>query len=668
MLTMTYDFLKNRRDAFIKTAACLIAAVTLICAFAPIANVNAAATEISARADVFYLPSGTDVTAVGFDVDASAYSLRNGSRTPMKRGEKIDISSAKAKDSNGNEYYDVSFYNGSTGKRYKVYLLSALPTVYVETSAGIDIVNRDKNYRDTLATVVICDENGEAVYDDEAEETTSEIKCRGNATAGYAKKPYQIKLDKKTDLFGMGKAKTWILLANYVDPSFIRNAVSYNMAEALGLAFTPKSVFVNLYIDGKYNGLYQLIEKTQIGKNRIEIEDLEELTEQANAKASIDSYPTATEKGFGNNLAEISYVKNVKNPDDITGGYLIELDNLYGYREKSRFVTENGNTYVIKSPECASREQVLYIATLFAEMEEAIYSPDGKNSKGKHFAEYADVDSLLKIYMTFEMTKNWDAYIGSTFFYKDKDADGETSKIFGGPLWDCDHSYGNLNRMTYASDTAELWAAGTKRTDFSRFFGKHLIEHEECAEKLAEFCKTAADCASAMTASGGYIDSLAKKLHASAEADKLIWGYARHRDFSQFSIYVDDDGSANTAIGHLKDFMDRRTADMYEYFVGEKYVPREITETTAETTTVETTTVETTTAETTTVEAATETTVETTDETTVAQTTEAEPESSASVETTPDPSGCKSSAGALGATMSAAAILGVCAIKKKKRE
>lgn len=655
--------MKNKSMIPTRAAVALFAVMMVIFTFAPCMNVLAVGQEdILPSGEYYFLPSGTDVNAVTFNFDASAYMLRGGKRTPYQRGAAIDISSGKATDENGNTYYDVTFYNGSSSNRYRVYPLSQLPTVYIETSAGIGFVNADKNYRDLLATVEICDESGKSVYSDTELETNSELKKRGNATSGYAKKPYQIKLGKKTDLFGMGKAKTWLLLANYVDPSFIRNAVSYDIADSLGLSFTPKSVFVNLYIDGDFTGLYQLIEKTQIGSNRVEISDLEELTEKANNKAGLDSYPTATEKGFGGNLAEISYVKNVKNPDDITGGYLIELDNLYGYREKSRFTTENGNTYVLKSPEFASREQVLYIAKLFSEMEEAIYSPNGKNSLGKHFSEYADVDSLLKAYMTFEITKNWDAYIGSTFFYKDKDTDGETAKIFGGPIWDCDHSYGNLNRMTYATDTAELWAAGTKRTDFSRFFGKHLMEHDECKEKLAEYCKAVARHVTNMTADGGYVDALAKKLHASAEADKLIWGYRRHQDFSQFEVYIDENGSANTAIGHLKDFMVRRTADLYKFFVGETYVPQVTTETTTETAT-----------ETTAIETTKETMVQTTEsatQTTAFTTADNAETSSVPAETAPSkPSGgCRSSAGVAGAIASAAAVLCALALKKKKQE
>ena len=111
------------------------------------------------------------------------------------------------------------------------------------------------------SVINICDAAGKNIYSDSENNTVSEIKTRGNATAGYEKKPYQIKLGKKTDLFGMGKAKTWILLANYIDASFIKNSVAYELAGRLGFDFTPETKQVNLDIGGRYMGLYCLAER-----------------------------------------------------------------------------------------------------------------------------------------------------------------------------------------------------------------------------------------------------------------------------------------------------------------------------------------------------------------------------------------------------------------------
>ena len=53
-----------------------------------------------------------------------------------------------------------------------------------------------------------------------------------------SKKPYKLKFDKKVDLFGNGKAKTWVLLANYSDKSMIRNHMAFLLGDELDLDTT----------------------------------------------------------------------------------------------------------------------------------------------------------------------------------------------------------------------------------------------------------------------------------------------------------------------------------------------------------------------------------------------------------------------------------------------
>ena len=641
----------------------LIAVLVIIQLTAGLFTASAASKDdIKASGSKFYLPPENDATAAVFNIDADAYSVEGGEKILYTKGEPIDISGGEVLDRYGNKCYRVYFYKGGSSTMYNVYILSDIPTVYIETSAGIKYVHSSKENRDSGATVLISDENGNTVYSDEDLETFSELKLRGNATAKYEKKPYQLKLGKKTDLFGMGKAKTWILLANYVDQSFLRNAIAFDIADTLGLDYSPKSVFVNLYIDGQFYGLYQLAEKTQIGSNRIEIFDLEEATEDANKGVDIDAIGSRTEYIGSGNLSSIKYVPGVKNPEDITGGYLIELDNLYGFREASSFTTAKNNTYVIKSPEFASREQVMYIATLFAEMEEAIYSSTGYNSKGKHFSEYADIDSLIQMYMTYEITKNWDAYVGSTFFYKDKDEDGVTSKIYAGPAWDFDHSFGNLDHMTFRTDKTELWAAGTKRSDYCRFFGYYLIKHRECADLLAKYAGAATDRIYEMLADGGYIDEMTALLNDSVSADRAVWGYQRGGGFESFEHYTGY--GLNSAIGFLTDFMKERADGIYKYFVGTNYVPHDPEETT-ESTTEATTEATTETTEATTFEITTATASEATTETaTTTEETTATTEST--TEATTESGGCKSTVGTALGVCAAAMAIGLFAVKKKK--
>lgn len=116
------------------------------------------------------------------------------------------------------------------------------------------------------------------------------IRGRGNSTWGTGKNPYKIKLDKKANLFNMGKNKHWVLLADYYDPSHIRNKITYWMGKKLGMAYTPECVYVDVVMNGQYYGSYLLSEQVRVGNSRVDIDDLEADDE---SKAATDE-PTIT--------------------------------------------------------------------------------------------------------------------------------------------------------------------------------------------------------------------------------------------------------------------------------------------------------------------------------------------------------------------------------------
>ncbi len=131
-----------------------------------------------------------------------------------------------------------------------------LQTVYVETESGsIDYVNESKENEENASVLII---NDDATVEFEG---LSTITGRGNSTWGGAKKPYNLKFDQMTDIMGLGSAKTWCLIASYIDPSQIRNTLSYYAAREIGIEYTSKTELVSLFINGKYFGLYTLATK-----------------------------------------------------------------------------------------------------------------------------------------------------------------------------------------------------------------------------------------------------------------------------------------------------------------------------------------------------------------------------------------------------------------------
>src|SRR6185503_17093038 len=124
------------------------------------------------------------------------------------------------------------------------------------------------------------------------------VRGRGNTTWLRDKKPYNINLDKKTDLCGMGSNKKWALLANDFDPALMRTEASMYLGEQLtNMAWVPETRPVDVFINGTFLGSYTLIERVEIASNRVDIDELKD-----NQGGVNDSAP------------------------QVTGGYLLEWD------------------------------------------------------------------------------------------------------------------------------------------------------------------------------------------------------------------------------------------------------------------------------------------------------------------------------------------------------
>ncbi len=326
------------------------------------------------------------------------------------------------------------------GKSYTVVFLnsSKLPTMFINTpEGGLDRIHADKEYKEKGCTMLAINSSGSVDYNAEL----ASMKGRGNSTWNAPKKPYNIKLDKKTKLFGMEKAKSWCLIANYGENTQVRNRLVYTTGALAGMTETPDCTNIDLYVNGEYMGVYLITEKVEINSNRVDIFDLEEATEEANEGVDLSTLsPLGVRGKFSGYLENTQKWYDIpNNPEDITGGYLLELDFSERYEaEASGFVTENSQSVVIKSPEYASEAQVSYISRYWQEFEDALYSSDGYNAQGKTISDYIDMTSFARAYLVQEWASNWDVGLSSTYFYKDLGG-----KLVAGPLWDFDESLGN---------------------------------------------------------------------------------------------------------------------------------------------------------------------------------------------------------------------------------
>lgn len=400
-----------------------------------------------------FLPSGSNVGAlrVSFDeAGADNVKVRNAlggsSLQAVSNGDVLDVNTLDGFSACDAHFLEFTYEQAGEQKSYVVGLMvgEGINSVFL-TSA--DPVNKGRGYVESSPDHTNSAKGSVALYDSSLGKTyegaLSQIKGRGNSTWNAQKKPYQIKLDKKADLLdpvdGAQKAKKWLLLSNPFDVTLLHNQLIYGLAYQTGLTSTPEGVPVNLYYDGEYRGAYYLCEKNEISANCVDIHNLEDDIEDANPDVDMDALPQAT--GTNNYGHEMRYSDGLNDPEDITGGYLLELDVVFYDKEPCyMWVESNGVKYafVPKQPEYLSGHACTYIAD-FLDEAHACFMNRGVNPKtGKQIFDYLDKETAIRYLMIMQWCNNNDAFTSSTFFYKPQGED----KLYAGPVWDCDDSFG----------------------------------------------------------------------------------------------------------------------------------------------------------------------------------------------------------------------------------
>jgi len=266
---------------------------------------------------------------------------------------------------------------------------SDIARIYIDTADNSSIVKAE--YRP--CTITVYDPTGKYSTITDPNGT---VKVRGNSTSGGAKQPYNIKFDKKQNVFGFGKCKKWCLLANMYDKTQIRNTLAYNLANDIGMAYVQQSAFVELYVNGTYCGVYQLCESVGVGDTRVDI--------------------------------------------DVDGNeFLFEFLPYAEYSTDENFRTPKYNILLgINDPESPTEAQRAYMQEFFTAMENAIESKNYDN-----IIKYVDVPSFIDSFIVHEFFKEVDYATSSTRFYL------KEGKLYAGPVWDFDLSSGNCSSSYY---------------------------------------------------------------------------------------------------------------------------------------------------------------------------------------------------------------------------
>lgn len=290
----------------------------------------------------------------------------------------------------------MTITNGYKSKDYAIYVHSftGLPVMWIETEGRKEITSKEEYLR---ASFKLVEDVRTRAAGDVIEDSVS-IKGRGNSNWGMAKKPYRLKLDHKQALLGDPKDKSWILLNNYADKTMLRIKTAFYLGEISNLEYTSRSHFVELILNGRYNGTYQLCEKLKIGKERVDVGD---------------------------------------------DGFLFEIDARVTEESDSRYFMVNhlANSVDIKDPEVEyGDEKYNYGKEIVTIADSVLYSSNFLDSN-EGWQKYFDIDSFVDWYLINEITHNTDSRMSLSCYMNYK----KGGKIKMGPLWDFDIAFGNTD-------------------------------------------------------------------------------------------------------------------------------------------------------------------------------------------------------------------------------
>lgn len=218
---------------------------------------------------------------------------------------------------------------------------------------------------------------------------TTRIRGRGNSTWLLPKKPYRLKLDKKSSVLGLPAAKDWVLLANYNDYTLMTNAIAMKIGKQLGMPYTNDIIPVDLTINGTYRGSYNLTQQIEVKENRVDVGD---------------------------------------------DGILWELDSYFD--EDMKFKSTYYNLPVmLKDPDMESAEQFSNWRSDFQNFEDKIASKDFPNTS---YGDVFDKQQLVNFIIVNMFVGN-DELSHPKSVYMHKKAGG---KYTMGPIWDFDYGFG----------------------------------------------------------------------------------------------------------------------------------------------------------------------------------------------------------------------------------
>ncbi|MEL6657859.1 MAG: CotH kinase family protein [Bacteroidota bacterium] len=326
---------------------------------------------------------------------------------------------------------------------------SELP--YIEVTSDVAIENEPK-----VPGQMRVFENGAEVLS-----TRIGIEYRGSTSFRLSdKRSYGVEtwdendMDEDKSVLGFPEEEDWILLGHVFrasegrifDPTLMRNHIGYELYRSMG-NYASRSQFVELNVNGQFEGTYLFLEKLKRDNDRIDVARLEE---GDNDEENITGgYILKIDKTSGGDVAPNEPLEYYENnwADDARYNEDICFRSKYGvdgstldfepFRPPYHEDQYNETYFLYEYPRAdrITDQQKEYIQQYMEEFETALLEDD-LTSTERTYTDYVDLNSFVDYFILNELVGNIDAYRLSTYLYKDR---GE--KLNMGPVWDLNIGY-----------------------------------------------------------------------------------------------------------------------------------------------------------------------------------------------------------------------------------
>jgi len=329
------------------------------------------------------------------------------------------------------------------------------------------------------------------------------ISARGSSTEGLPKVSLRVEFrdefeeDRRVSFLGMPEEGDWVMYGpNSFEPVLIHNPLMHDLSRAIG-RYSPRTRLCEVFLvtsgtgqiqSASYNGVYVVMERIEIGKDRVDLGSLEP--------------------------------ENLTMPS-VTGGYLMKVDRL---DPGDSGILAGGLVFGMVEPkeselkEPARAPQLNYLRNHMDGFAAALTGPNYRNPV-TGFRAYVDEGSWIDHHLLNTFAFNVDALRLSAYFGKRRGG-----KLEFGPLWDFDRALGSLDGRD-ANPATWTSTVGDRGTDFFNFswWGQMFTDPEFFQAYIDRYQELRAGLMSDI-ALGQRVDELANQVRRAASRDWNKWG------------------------------------------------------------------------------------------------------------------------------------------------